>query len=202
MTHEAIFASLMTDDLTGRARLRSVFVERAATEGLIDVAYRSLDTPLGELLLAATTGGVVRVALPNESRDTVLQELADAVSPRILEEPLRLDDAARELSEYFDGKRRGFDLAVDLRLSHGFRRQVLERLRRIPFGETLSYSAVASSSGHPGASRAVGTACATNPVPLIVPCHRVVRSDGSIGNYAGGERAKRFLLDLESRQAG
>jgi methylated-DNA-[protein]-cysteine S-methyltransferase len=188
----------MTGDAEERARLRRAFVDRATAEGLIDVAYRSLDTPLGELLLAATSDGVVRVAFQSESRDTVLQELADVVSPRILEAPAMLDRAAGELTEYFEGRRRTFDLEVDLRLSRGYRQEVLKHLQRIPFGETRSYSAIASSSGHPGASRAVGTACASNPVPLIVPCHRVVRSDGSIGNYAGGAEAKRFLLDLEA----
>ena len=166
--------------------------------GLLDVAYRTVDSPLGPLLLAATVDGVVRVAFAAEDHDEVLARLAADVSPRILRYPARLDDAARQLDEYFAGRRRGFDVPVDLRLAHGFRRDVLAHLREIPFGATESYATVARAAGSPKAVRAVGTACATNPIPLVVPCHRVVRSDGTIGQYRGGVEAKRTLLALES----
>jgi len=138
------------------------------------------------------------VAYAREDHDAVLQVLADKVSPRILHVPARLDLAARELEEYFAGRRRGFDLPLDWRLSAGFRRTVLTRLAEIGYGQTASYAAVAQLAGNPKAVRAVGTACATNPIPVVVPCHRVVRSDGTMGGYLGGADAKRTLLTLEA----
>jgi methylated-DNA-[protein]-cysteine S-methyltransferase len=147
--------------------------------------------------LAATEEGLVRVAFSVEGHDDVLAELAGAVSPRILAAPARLDPVARELDEYFAGRRRAFDLPLDFRLSKGFRRSVLTHLAEIPYGTTESYSQVAAASGSPKAVRAVGTACATNPLPLVVPCHRVVRSNGTSGRYRGGEAAKLTLLTLE-----
>jgi methylated-DNA-[protein]-cysteine S-methyltransferase len=179
-------------------RLRGELVTRADRAGLVDVAYRVVDSPLGPLLLAATTDGLVRVAFAGEGHDAVLGALADDVSPRVLRAPGRLDDAARQLDEYFAGRRRVFDVPVDLRLAHGFRRGVLEHLRSIPFGGTESYATVAGAVGSPRAVRAAGSACASNPVPVVVPCHRVVRSDGSIGRYRGGTDAKRLLLALEA----
>ncbi len=164
---------------------------RAERDGLLDVAYRTVDSPLGPLLLAATTAGLVRVAFEGEGHDAVLAALAGAVSPRVLPPRRRLDATARQLDEYFAGRRRAFDVPVDLRLAHGFRRDVLVHLRDIPYGTTESYAIVARAAGSPNAVRAAGTACATNPVPLVVPCHRVVRSDGSIGQYRGGVEAKR-----------
>ena len=164
----------------------------------MDVAYRIVGSPVGPLLLAATEQGLVRVAYAREDHDAVLQALADKVSPRILEVPARLDSAARELDEYFAGRRRAFDLPLDWRLSAGFRRAVLTRLPEIGYGHTASYAAVAQLAGNPKAVRAVGTACATNPMPVVVPCHRVVRSDGSMGGYLGGADAKRTLLTLEA----
>jgi len=180
------------------ARLRADLVRRAEAEGLLDVAYRTVDSPLGALLLAATPVGLVRLAFEGEDHVTVLANIADDVSPRVLQAPSRLDDLARQLDEYFAGRRRRFDVAVDLRLAHGFRRAVLEHLRDIPYGGTESYATVARAAGSPNAVRAAGSACATNPVPLVVPCHRVVRSDGSIGQYRGGVEAKRRLLALEA----
>lgn len=179
-------------------RLHHRLVDAAERDELLDVAYRTVDSPLGSLLLAATTEGVVRVAFEGEQHDAVLAALAGAVSPRILHAPGRLDGAARQLEEYFAGRRRAFDVDVDLRLVGGFRRQVLGHLRDIPFGVTESYAQVARAAGSPNAVRAAGTACATNPVPLLVPCHRVVRSDGSIGQYRGGAAAKQALLALEA----
>jgi len=178
--------------------VRARLIADAEAAGLLDVAYRVTDSPFGPLLLAATADGVVRVAFDGEDHDTVLEDLAGRISPRILRAPNRLDQAARQLDEYFAGSRRIFDIAVDLRLARGFRRTVLHHLRSIPYGATESYSTVAAASGSPAAVRAVGSACATNPVPLVVPCHRVVRSDGTIGRYRGGTEAKRTLLALEA----
>ena len=137
------------------------------------------------------------MAFALEGHDAVLQALADKVSPRILSAPGRLDAAARELDEYFAGRRHAFDLPLDWRLSAGFRRTVLSHLPEIGYGHTASYAAVAQLAGNPKAVRAVGTACATNPLPVVVPCHRVVRADGSMGGYRGGPEAKRTLLTLE-----
>lgn len=170
----------------------------AQREGLLDIAYRTVDSPVGPLLLAATEQGLVRVAYAREDHDSVLQDLADAVSPRILDAPARLDTAARELDEYFARTRRSFDLPLDWRLAAGFRGTVLHHLPEIGYGQTASYAAVAALAGSPRAVRAVGTACAKNPLPVVVPCHRVVRSDGAMGGYLGGAEAKRLLLDLEA----
>ncbi|WP_432513196.1 methylated-DNA--[protein]-cysteine S-methyltransferase [Kineococcus sp. SYSU DK001] len=180
-----------------RGHLHAVLERRAAQAGVLDVAYRTVDSPLGSLLLAATEVGVVRIAFERQDHDAALDELARVVSPRVLRAPARLDGTARELEEYFEGHRTGFDVPVDLTLAGGFRLAVLDVLRRIGFGATLSYAGVAERAGSPRAVRAVGTACARNPVPLVVPCHRVVRSDGSVGEYAGGPQAKRLLLALE-----
>ncbi|HEY0811728.1 MAG TPA: methylated-DNA--[protein]-cysteine S-methyltransferase [Pseudonocardia sp.] len=180
------------------ARLRARLATAAAADGLLDVAYRTVDSPVGPLLLAATERGLVRVAYVSEDHDAVLQHLSDRISPRILHAPARLDVLAVELQEYFAGERRTFDVAVDWRLSTGFRAEVLHRLPDIAYGHTASYAVVAQLAGNPKAVRAVGTACATNPLPVVVPCHRVVRSDGSMGGYLGGIEAKRTLLALES----
>ncbi len=176
-----------------------VRLERDAQAGdLLDIAYRTVDSAVGPLLLAATTRGMLRVAFANEDHDSVLQNLADRVSPRVLEAPTRLDPIVRQLDEYFTGRRQSFDVALDWSLSHGFRRAVLEHLNTdIGYGATTSYAALARLSGSPKAVRAVGTACATNPIPIFVPCHRVIRSDGTVGAYRGGPVAKRVLLDLE-----
>jgi len=180
-------------------RLRGRLAAAAEAEGILDVAYRTVDTPVGPLLLAATEQGLVRVAYPNQGHDAVLQALADRISPRVLHAPARLDPVARELDDYFAGRLRHFDVPLDWRLSTGFRSTVLHHLATdVDYGRTASYAALAALAGNPRAVRAVGTACATNPLPVVVPCHRVVRSDGAIGNYAGGVEAKRTLLDLEA----
>lgn len=140
----------------------------------------------------------MRVAYAREDHDVVLQSLAERISPRILRSPSRLDETARELEEYFDGRRRSFEVPLDWRLSAGFRSEVLHHLPEISYGATASYAAVAALTGSPKAVRAVGTACATNPPPVVVPCHRVVRSDGGLGGYLGGVQAKRTLLTLET----
>ncbi|MDX1877869.1 methylated-DNA--[protein]-cysteine S-methyltransferase [Mycolicibacterium sp. 141076] len=170
----------------------------ARRDGVLDVAYRVVDSPVGPLLLAATDQGLIRVAYAIEDHDTVLQQLADKVSPRILRAPARLDTVARELDEYFTRTRRTFDVPLDWRLAAGFRAAVLHHLPEIGYGQTASYAAVAALAGSPRAVRAVGTACAKNPLPVVVPCHRVVRSDGAMGGYLGGPEAKRLLLDLEA----
>lgn len=198
MMTEELFSSLPEIDPEATRRLHERLVTAAQRERLLDVAYRTLDTPVGTLLLAATEEGLVRVAYDREDHDAVLAKLADAVSPRILRAPARLDGATRQLAEYFDGGRRRFELPLDFRLSRGFRRAVLAHLPDIDYGHTESYAQVAAAAGSPKAVRAVGTACATNPLPVVVPCHRVVRSDGSFGGYVGGEDAKRTLLTLEA----
>jgi len=184
-----------------QAQLRALhdqLADSADARGLLDVAYRTIDTPVGTLLLAATGKGLVRVAYDTEGHEKVLATLAARLSPRILNAPRRLDAAAREIEEYFAGLRRAFDLPLDFSLSTGFRRTVLSHLSDIAYGHTASYAAVATAAGSPGAVRAVGTACATNPLPVVVPCHRVVRSDGSFGGYLGGPAAKQALLALEA----
>lgn len=179
-------------------RLRRGLAHRAAADGLLDVAYRTVDSPIGLLLLAVTPAGLVRVAFGLEDHDAVLQSLAAAVSPRILESDLRTDAVTRQLDEYFEGRRRSFDLALDLRLVQGFRHSVISHLSDIAYGATESYAAVATAVGNPNAVRAVGTACSHNPIPVVVPCHRVVRSDGTIGQYLGGTEAKAALLAMEA----
>jgi methylated-DNA-[protein]-cysteine S-methyltransferase len=170
----------------------------AQREGILDVAYRIVDSPVGSLLLAATDLGLIRVAYAAEDHDAVLQSLADRISPRLLSAPARLDPAALQLDEYFAGRRHSFDLPLDWRLARGFRRTVLAHLPEISYGHTATYAAVAQMAGNPKAVRAVGTACATNPLPVVVPCHRVVRSGGGMGGYLGGPDAKRTLLTLEA----
>jgi methylated-DNA-[protein]-cysteine S-methyltransferase len=180
------------------APLRARLAAEADREGLLDVAYRTVATPAGDLLVAATPRGVLKVAWPTEDQDAVLEMLAGQVSPRVLHAPARLDQAARELDEYFSGRRRVFGVDLDFRLAHGFRRTVLDHLPDIGYGTTASYAQVAAAAGRPAAVRAVGTACARNPLPVLIPCHRVIRSDGTIGQYAGGPEAKQILLSLEA----
>ena len=196
-----LFAALPEVDEDAQRLLHARLVAAADRAGILDVAYRTVDSPLGTLLLAATDEGLVRVAYDRESHERVLEQLADRVSPRILLAPARLEEAATQIEEYLAGRRTRFDLPLDLRLSHGFRRTVLSHLTEIDYGRTASYAAVAAVTGHPRAVRAVGTACATNPLPLLVPCHRVIRSDGSAGAYVGGAEAKLALLRLESAAA-
>jgi methylated-DNA-[protein]-cysteine S-methyltransferase len=193
-----LLGPLWDTDAEAAARLHARLVAAAAREGVLDVAYRMMDTPVGRLLLAATEQGLVRVAYPSQGHDAALAQLAETVSPRILSAPQRLDPVARQLEEYFAHQRRAFDVPLDLRLAAGFRRSVLAHLTDIPYGRTESYAQVATAAGSPRAVRAAGTACATNPVPILLPCHRVVRSDGSPGKYAGGADAKRALLSLEA----
>jgi methylated-DNA-[protein]-cysteine S-methyltransferase len=170
---------------------------RAAEEGLLDVAYTSVDSPFGPLLLATTKRGLVRVGLPNQDQDELLTELAARVSPRVLEAPAELDEVRRELDLYFAGKLDHFNLPLDWRLSGGFRQRVLRAIDRIPYGQTHSYTEVARKAGNERAVRAAGSACGSNPIPLVVPCHRVLRTSGALGGYGGGLPMKQALLELE-----
>lgn len=181
--------------------LRARLADAAADAELLDLAFRIVDSPVGELLLATSATGLVRVAFANENFDAVLDTLGAAVGRRILNAPARLDTPARQLDDYFAGHRTAFDVTLDLRLSAGFRRLVQQHLPEIPYGRTASYKEMAALVGNPGAVRAVGTACSTNPLPIVVPCHRVVRTDGSLGGYIGGFAAKQALLDLERAAA-
>jgi methylated-DNA-[protein]-cysteine S-methyltransferase len=171
---------------------------RAEAAGLLDVAYAAVDSPLGSLTVAATPRGLVRVAYDSyRSRDEVLEDLAARLSPRVLEDPARLDGARRELEEYFEGKRTDFELPIDWSLTRGFTRKVLHQTARIPYGELLTYADVAGRAGSPRAVRAAGNALGANPLPVVVPCHRVVRTGGGLGGYTGGLECKEFLLRLE-----
>jgi methylated-DNA-[protein]-cysteine S-methyltransferase len=172
--------------------------DQMADEGLLDVAYAAVDSPLGRLTVAATPRGLVRVAYSNgRSHDEVLQDLASRISPRVLEAPERLDDTRRELEEYFEGERTAFDLPIDWAVLRGFTLSVLRETAGIPFGELRTYAEVATGAGSPRAVRAAGNALGANPMPVVVPCHRVVRTGGALGGYTGGIERKEFLLRLE-----
>jgi methylated-DNA-[protein]-cysteine S-methyltransferase len=173
------------------------FKMRAAEEGLLDVVYVQADSPFGPLLLAQTKKGLVRVGLPNQDQDELLVDLAARISPRVLEAPAELDAVRRELDLYFEGKLERFDLPLDWSLSDGFRLRVQRAINRIPYGQTRSYTEVATKAGNERAVRAAGTACGSNPIPLVVPCHRVLRTGGALGGYGGGLPMKRALLEME-----
>jgi methylated-DNA-[protein]-cysteine S-methyltransferase len=178
-------------------------IEAAAdAAGLIDVAYATLDSPVGTLLLAATDRGLVRVAYVNgRDVDAVLEDLARRVSPRVLSTPRRLDEGRRELEQYFAGRRKLFELPLDWRLTRGFGRRVLEATARIPFGSVSTYKQVAAEAGSPRGSRAAGNALGANPLPIVVPCHRVLHSTGGLGGYTGGLERKQLLLGVEGHKA-
>jgi methylated-DNA-[protein]-cysteine S-methyltransferase len=178
------------DALKGLAR-------RAADDGLLDVAYTTTDSPFGTLLLAQTPRGLIRLGLPNQDSDELLADLARRVSPRMLEAPAALDETRRELDLYFEGKLDSFDLPLDWQLSRGFGLRVLRAIAAIPYGETRDYTEIATRAGNERAVRAAGTACGRNPIPLVVPCHRVLRRSGGLGGYGGGQPMKRALLELE-----
>jgi methylated-DNA-[protein]-cysteine S-methyltransferase len=180
------------------AELSRHFAEAAATSGDAEVAFATLDTPVGQTSVAATARGIVSVGLPNRPLDDFVERLAAGISPRIVEAPGRLDDARRELSEFFEGDRREFDLALDWTLvPRGFYRKVLDATARLGYGEVMTYGEIARSAGNPRAHRAAGTALGANPLPIVVPCHRIVRAGKDPGNYGGGRELKRWLLELE-----
>jgi methylated-DNA-[protein]-cysteine S-methyltransferase len=180
---------------TGLDELVAAALARADADGLVDVAWAVEDTPIGPLTLAATPEGLVRIGFGGE--DDMLDDLAASVSPRVVHLPGRLDTPRRQLDEYFAGRRRDFEVPLDRRLSHGYRRTVLEALSRVPYGQTVSYRDLAERTGNPRASRAVGSAMATNPIPIVVPCHRVLRTGGALGGYGGGLDVKVWLLRHE-----
>ncbi|MBS1860782.1 MAG: methylated-DNA--[protein]-cysteine S-methyltransferase [Actinobacteria bacterium] len=171
--------------------------KRAAAEGLLDVAYATADSPFGTLLLAKTPQGLVRIGLPGEDAEALLIELAGRISPRVVEAPTGLDEERRELDDYFAGRRHAFELPIDWQLSHGFHLRARQEIAAIPYGQTRTYTDLAREAGNERAVRAAGSACSRNPIPLVVPCHRVLRSDGSLGGYAGGLAMKEKLLQME-----
>lgn len=198
---EAGAASILRSAPADTTRLRDRLARDAEREGLVDVAYRTVDTPIGGLLLAASPAGLVYVAFEVEDSGVVLEMLADRVGPRILGAPTEspvLDAAAAQIDQYLDGRRREFDLPLDTRLARGFRGEVQQHLARVGYGRTATYREIAAELDRPGAVRAVGSACATNPLPLVWPCHRILRSDGGLGGYRGGLAAKQRLLEMES----
>ena len=198
----ALRAGAGGDDGARWAAVRAELAARAKAEGMVDVAVERHDSPLGRLLLGATPEGLVRVGLPTEDEDDVLGELARRVSPRVLAVGREaIAQARRQLDEYFDGRRRAFAVPLDWRLATGFRRDVLRATALIPFGRTASYREVATRAGRPAAVRAAGTALATNPLPIVVPCHRVLRTGGALGAYRGGSAVKARLLELEAAPA-
>lgn len=172
-------------------------IAAAEKEGLVDVAYGKVDSPIGTLLVATTDKGVVRISFHSEAEDLVLAELARRVSPRIVRAPGKVSPVARELDEYFDGRRRKFDVPVDWALVGPYARKILRATAAIPFGEVSTYREVAAKAGNPAASRAAGNALGSNPIPVVVPCHRVLRTNGGLGGYAGGLEVKELLLRLE-----
>jgi methylated-DNA-[protein]-cysteine S-methyltransferase len=179
-------------------RIRGDLAEAADHSGLIDVAFEHHETPLGTIVVGATREGLVRIGLPSEDSADVLQQLAERVSPRVLRASRdSLVQTRTQLDEYFGHERRLFEIPLDWRLTSGFRRDVLRATAQIPYGETASYRDVATRAGSPNAVRAAGSALATNPLPIVVPCHRVLRTDGGLGQYRGGPEAKAQLLSLE-----
>jgi methylated-DNA-[protein]-cysteine S-methyltransferase len=191
-------ANARADVASAAADAAARFAERAATEGAAAVAYSTVDTPVGTASIAATPRGVISVGLPNLALDDFLDHIAIAISPRIVEAPQTLDRARRELDEYFSGHRQEFDLPLDWRLvPGGFYRKVLRATSRLPFGITATYGEIAARAGNPRAHRAAGTALGRNPLPIVVPCHRIVRTGGDPGSYGGGPELKRWLLQLE-----
>ena len=180
-----------------KTSLNDTLVRRAEAEKLLDVAYMTADSPVGPLLLATTSRGLVRLGLPSQDSDELLEDLAERVSPRVLEAAAPLDEARRELDLYFSGRLREFELPLDWRLTRDFRRRALRAVSRIPYGETRSYTQIAAGAGNERAVRAAGTACGANPLPIVVPCHRVLRSGGGLGGYGGGLPMKEALLRLE-----
>jgi len=171
--------------------------ERVATEGLADVSYAPVDSPFGTLHAAVTKRGLVRLAFPEEDIDSVVEHLARRLSPRIVQATALLDPVRRELDEYFAGRRHEFELALDWSLIGPFGRRVLRKTAAIPYGGHLSYAEVATEAGSPRGARAAGNALGSNPIPIVIPCHRVLRSGGSLGGYGGGLERKRYLLELE-----
>jgi methylated-DNA-[protein]-cysteine S-methyltransferase len=178
-------------------RAARLVADAAADAGLLDVAYGFVDSPFGRLLVAMSRRGLVRVAYPNRTVEDVLADLSEEISPRVLESARATDEIRRELEEYFGGQRRTFGVRVDLSAVRGFSKKVLQQTARIPFGSVITYRDVATRAGSPRAVRAAGNALGANPIPIVVPCHRVVRTGGGLGGYTGGLERKEVLLTLE-----
>jgi methylated-DNA-[protein]-cysteine S-methyltransferase len=191
-------ASLPPGD-AGAAAATGKLLARAEDEGLLEVAYGSVESPFGDLLAAVTRRGLLRLSYDPRRNDAVLQQIAEKVSPRMLEVPARLDPVRRELDEYFEGRRQEFETPIDWSYLAGFTREVLRATAAIGFGEVSTYAGVAEAAGSPRAVRAAGNALGANPMPVIVPCHRVLRTGGALGGYTGGIERKEFLLRLEGR---
>lgn len=187
------------DDLTGLDAAEQRFIAAAADGWLTDVVFDVIDSPLGELVAAMTPRGLAVLHYTLGNTDATLEEVARRLSPRMISSPKSLQQVARQLDEFFKGKRKDFDLQLDWSLLHGFTRKVLQVTARIPYGKTLTYSEVAAKAGSPRGMRATGNALGANPIPIIVPCHRVLRSDGTVGGYTGGPEKKIHLLQLEGR---
>ena len=185
------------DDVAAAERAARAFRERASHEDLIDIAYGWVDTPVGRLLVAATDAGLLRLGFESERVDVTLAELARKVSPRILEDERRMEKIRRQLGEYFEGRRKAFDMPLDRSLIRGFHRLVLDATERIPYGAVSTYREVAERAGNARASRAAGNALGSNPIPIVIPCHRVLRTGHGLGGYGGGLDRKQLLLELE-----
>lgn len=187
-----------TEDVSRKAtRLAQKVSDRAHDLGLIEVAYTTTDSPFGDLLVAGSNRGLVAIGLPGSDTDELLKRVSAELSPRILRMPRKLEQPLSQLDEYFSGRRSEFDLALDRRLARGFQAKALDVVAAIPYGRTATYTEVATAAGSPRAFRAAGTACARNPLPLVIPCHRIVGRGGGLGGYGGGLAMKRALLALE-----
>ncbi len=194
---EQLLREVPAEPFLDRSRFDATLARRARKAHLLDVAYASLDSPLGVLTVFVTPRGLLRVAYDSEAGDAVVAEVAEQVSPRILRAPARTDEVRRQLDSYFASNRRRFDLPIDWSLSHGFRRGVLRATAGVPFGQITTYGRMARAAGSPRAARAAGNALGANPIPIVVPCHRVLHANGSLGGYSGGVDRKRLLLALE-----
>jgi methylated-DNA-[protein]-cysteine S-methyltransferase len=175
-------------------------IDAAAAAGLLDVAYAKVDSPVGTLLLASTPAGLIRIAYLDGPEDSILDEIARRVSPRVLAAPRALDKPRRELDEYFKGRRRSFEIAIDWQLMSDFGRRVMAATAAIPYGSVSTYKDVAAGAGSPRGARAAGNALGANPLPIVLPCHRVLHAGGSLGGYTGGLDRKRTLLAIERGQ--
>lgn len=198
---ETRLRALAPDDERAR-KVTDRSLEQAARAGEADLAYAAMDSILGPLLIVRSTRGLVRVAYAG-GRDAAreLERLSALLSPRVVHAPAALDDSRREIEEYLDGRRASFDVPVDLALVGPFAREVLDAAVAIPYGEVTTYGELASTVGRPRAARAVGNALGSNPVPIVVPCHRILRAGGGLGGYTGGTHIKRALLAVEGRDA-
>jgi methylated-DNA-[protein]-cysteine S-methyltransferase len=197
MLREAALSTPVQEEEAAAMQAATRFNARADREGLVDIVYGTVDSPFGPFTAAATGEGLVRLAFPEEPVDEVLERLASKLSPRILEESARFDGVRRELEEYFSGKRRHFEVPLDRVLMSAFAKRVLAATSAIPYGGVSTYMEMATAAGSPRGSRAAGNALGSNPIPVIVPCHRVLHSTGGLGGYGGGLDRKRFLLQLE-----